>query len=257
MPANIRIRDLVTVPEIAPVEELQMQVWGKEPRSIVPVNLLYIAANCGGILLGAFHEETLVGFAFGLLGRKDGELYHASHMLGVLPDYRGSGIGEALKLRQRERALAQDLSRMTWTFDPLEARNAYLNLHKLGARTRIYGINVYGAMQDHLNRGLPSDRLTVEWLLRTPGIGRPQESSPPRRLLENRDGRPVLHAGALDQETPLAIAVPASLQRLKADDPQGAMAWRLAVRDAFCRAFALGYVAVDFRDGEYLLSCER
>jgi predicted GNAT superfamily acetyltransferase len=256
MPADIRIRDLITVPEITPIEDLQMQVWGKEPRSIVPVNLLYIAASSGGILLGAFDGETLIGFAFGLLGRRDGELYHASHMLGVLPDYRGSGVGEALKRRQRERALDQGLMRMTWTFDPLEARNAHLNLHKLGARTRTYGIDVYGAMQDDLNRGLPSDRLTVEWLLKSPGIGRPQASSRPKRLLENHDGLPFLQPDALVGGTPLSIAVPASLQALKADDSQGAVAWRLAVRDAFCRAFALGYVAVDFRDGEYVLSRE-
>jgi predicted GNAT superfamily acetyltransferase len=142
-----------------------------EPRGIVPGALMGVIASGGGILLAAYdrdHGDQPVGFVLGLLARRDGRLYHASHMLATDPAYQGRGIGAALERRQREAALAQGLDLMTWTFDPLIARNAHLNLHKLGAISRTYHEDYYGPMDDRFNGGLPTDRLLVEWRLDAP-----------------------------------------------------------------------------------------
>jgi predicted GNAT superfamily acetyltransferase len=234
------------------VEELQVQVWGGNPAWIVPSHILSAAVSSGGILLGAFEGERLVGFVFGLLGQREGRLYHASHMLGIHPDYQGRGLGARLKWRQRERALAQGLDLMTWTFDPIEARNAYFNLHKLGALSRVYQENLYGEMADQINRGMPSDRLLVEWHLRAT---RPiMEADARRPILANEDGSPVLQ---FDEEAigrSLTIAVPPSAQRLKKENPEAALAWRLATRRAFVWAFEHGYAAHDMDHNTYLLA---
>ena len=153
------------------IEDLQARAWEMEPRGIVPGALMGVIASGGGILLAAYdhdHGDQPVGFVLGLLARRDGRLYHASHMLATDPSYQGRGIGSALKRRQREAALAQGLDLMTWTFDPLIARNAHLNLHKLGAISRTYHEDYYGPMDDRFNGGLPTDRLLVEWRLDAP-----------------------------------------------------------------------------------------
>jgi chorismate synthase len=258
--AEITITDVHKPTQLRAVEELQMVVWGFEPRSVVPAHVLYTVSTSGGILLGAYAEESLVGFVLGFLGRREGRLYHASHMLGVHPDYRGRGIGAALKWRQRERALEQGLDLMTWTFDPLEARNAHLNLHTLGAYSRTYIEDLYGDLGDRLNRGLPTDRLVAEWELRNPLRLSPLAA--PISLLTNDAGKPLLQ---LDEQADPArvrgheaasvysVAIPANIQRLKREDPALSLAWRLAVRSALCWAFARGYVARDFVAGAYIL----
>jgi predicted GNAT superfamily acetyltransferase len=211
-----------------------------------------IVAEYGGILLGARVDGQLTGFVLGFLGRENGELFHASHMLGVLPDSRQLGIGAALKWRQREVALAQGIDLMRWTFDPLEARNAHLNLHKLGAVGMTYRRDYYGSMNDELNRGLPSDRLIVEWRLHE--SARPVgDLRQPRPLLFDRDGSPELQPAALDAGGPVCIQIPRDVQQIKSVALQDSLHWRLSVREAFTAAFAAGYTASDFRGGAYLL----
>lgn len=262
---DITIEEVRDPARLVAIEGMQMDVWGMTERDIVPANLLQIIGSSGGIVLAAYDRsapkdqdgraavERPVGFVLGLLGRRDDRLYHASHMLATVPAYRGRGIGERLKRRQRELATAQGLSLMTWTFDPLVARNAYFNLHKLGATSSMYYEDYYGAMDDQLNSGLPTDRLLVEWRLRDAAPPPPalQRASIP--ILADEGGTPLLRIDRLPDGAPLAVRVPADIARVKDADPDRASAWRLALRQALSWAFARGYRARDFVDGAYVL----
>ena len=250
--AAVTVEELRGIEHAREVETLQMEIWGSSDAWIVPAHVLYIVSDYGGILLGARVDGRLVGFVLGFLARQNGRLFHASHMLGVLPTCQLQGIGAALKWRQREVARVQGLDLMTWTFDPLESRNAHFNLHKLGAISRTYRENYYGAMQDALNRDLPSDRLLVEWNLHD-SPERPAVATEPQTILHNREGIPELHLESVQLDRPIAIEIPRDLQRLKHETPEAAVVWRLAVRQAFSLALRQGYEARDFRDGAYVL----
>ena len=164
------IRDLTTYAEMLMVHQVQQTIWGTQGTNLgLYPPVLNTAAKNGGVVLGAFDVQTdeMVAFLFGFLGRSPGgPLMLCSQVMGVLPAWRNLGVGEALKQAQRDRVLAQDLDLITWTFDPLETRNAYLNLHKLRGIGRQYLRDVYGRNFGALNAGLPSDRLLVEWWVR-------------------------------------------------------------------------------------------
>ncbi len=252
---GVTIEDVHDLPRLRAMEDLQAAVWGHDNRTVVPGHLLALTAHTGGIVLGAFDGAEPVGFAFGLLGREGDRLYHASHMLGIHPRLQGGGIGAALKWRQRERALEQGLDLMTWTFDPLEARNAYFNLHKLGVVGREYREDFYGEMDDELNRGLPSDRLYVEWRLNRTSAA-DDRGYPPRSALSivtSSGDRPVLAIPPQHPGLPVLIEAPRNIQRLKGQNIEIAQAWRQAQRKAFTWAFGKGYLADDFRDGAFVL----
>jgi predicted GNAT superfamily acetyltransferase len=254
-PPGVTIEDVADVPRLREMEELQVLVWGGGSQTVVPAHLLHVIATSGGIVLGAYQGGRLIGFVLGLLAQRDGHLYHASHMLGIHPDLQGSGIGAALKWRQRERALAQGLDLMTWTFDPLEARNAHLNLHKLGAISRTYLENAYGAMEDRLNRGLPSDRLSVEWWLRSAPPVRPSPpAATPVPILSEQSGAPLLRLAPGSLGLPLSVQAPPDIQQIKREDEGLALRWRLALRRALTWAFDRGYVIRDFVRCAYLLT---
>jgi predicted GNAT superfamily acetyltransferase len=248
----VSIEELRGIDAAREVAALQQRIWSAEDGWVVPPHALMIVAEYGGILLGARVDGELTGFVLGFLGCEDGVLFHASHMLGVLPDSRQLGIGAALKWRQREVALAQGIELMRWTFDPLEARNAHFNLHKLGAVGRTYRVDYYGPMNDGLNRDLPSERLIVEWRLRDAGDSAP-DRRPLQPLLLDRGGSPELHSDALVGGGPICIQIPHDVQQIKSVVPRIALQWRLAVREAFTAALSAGYVATDFRDGAYVL----
>lgn len=248
----IEIEQLSGIARAREVEKLQMEIWSAAEGWIVPSHVLLIVSDYGGILLGARVDGILAGFVLGFLARNQDRYFHASHMLGVLPGYRRHGIGAALKRYQREVAREQGLDLMRWTFDPLEARNAYLNLHKLGAVCREYRHDYYGPMQDALNRDLPSDRLLVEWDLRAPER-RPELDGAPQTILRNREGSPELQTDAVVAGPPLAIEIPSDVQTIKSEAPELALSWRLAVRQAFSVALSQGYQACDFQDGRYVL----
>jgi len=239
------------------LEELQARAWEMEPRGIVPGALMGIIASGGGILLAAYdrdHGSRPVGFVLGLLARRDGRLYHASHMLATDPAYQGRGIGAALKRRQREVALTQGLDLMTWTFDPLIARNAHLNLHKLGAISSAYYEDYYGPMDDRFNGGLPTDRLLVEWRLNDPVPPVPLSlPAPPTPILVAEGGKPILRLERALVGAPLSVWVPRDSTAIKERDSAAALDWRLALRRALSWAFAHGYVARDFSAGAYVL----
>ena len=277
---EIEIRPLRTHSEYRAVEELQREVWGLEEVEVIPDHLLITAQKNGGLVLGAFEPspdgaERLVGFVFGFLGMTpEGRLKHCSHMAGVLPACRDRGLGYRLKLAQRKHVLSQGIDLITWTFDPLQSRNARLNFHKLGVICRTYIRDLYGPMRDAINVGIPSDRFQVEWHIASERVARrlrgegvfPSLSA----LLE--EGVPILNP-ALPGDLPrppertlslegerVLIQIPAHFQAVKAADMGLARAWRLHTRALFEAAFGAGYTAVDllYEGGRscYLLSIE-
>jgi predicted GNAT superfamily acetyltransferase len=249
---GIQVDQLRGVAQAREVERLQMEIWGTSPAWIVPSHALLIVSEYGGILLGARAGDKLVGFVLGFLARADGKLFHASHMLGVLPAFQHHGIGAALKWRQRNIAREQGLDLIRWTFDPLESRNAYLNFHKLGTVCGRYRADYYGPMPDSLNRDLPSDRLLVDWHVRDEDR-RTHAAGAPVPILRNREGSPELQTDGLPAGGPVAIEIPRDMQTIKHETPDLALSWRLAVRQAFSQCFGQGYVACDFRDSAYIL----
>ena len=146
---------------------LQKEVWNFSDAELVPLRMFVVADKVGGQVMGAFDGNVLVGFALSVPGTRTGHVYLHSHMLAVRKDYRNSGLGRRLKLMQREDALARGIELIEWTFDPLEIKNAYLNIEKLGAIVRRYNINQYGITSSPLQGGLPSDRLIAEWWLKS------------------------------------------------------------------------------------------
>jgi predicted GNAT superfamily acetyltransferase len=165
----ISVRELGAHEELREVVALQKTIWGFDDADLLPLRMLVVATKIGGHLLGAFADERMIAFCLAIPGLKpDGKPYLHSHMLGVLPEYRNTGVGRQLKLRQREDALARGIDLIEWTFDPLEIKNAHFNLERLGAIVRRYLRNQYGASSSPLHGGLPTDRLVAEWWIREP-----------------------------------------------------------------------------------------
>lgn len=258
---DVIIRPLHDIAEFQAAEAVQHAVWSGDEMLIVPAHLLLTAAHNGGVVLGAWEERNLVGFVFGFLGVQSADemvasgLKHCSHMLAVLPAYRNQHIGFRLKWAQRQHVLAQGLDLITWTYDPLEARNAHLNINRLGAVCRTYLPNLYGEMQDALNQGLPSDRFQVDWWIASQRVvqrqqGRPPSPSdalPPSPILNpsrtepNRDHpQPGPQPGPPFPSRPW-VEIPADFQGLKRADTALALAWRLHTRALFTTLFSHGY----------------
>ena len=274
------VREMRTHEEFRAVERLQREVWGLPEVDVVPDHLLITVQKNGGWVLGAFErgpsgEERLVGFVFGFVGlTPQGKVKHCSHMAGVAPSRRDRNIGYLLKLAQRRRVLEQGLDLITWTFDPLESRNAHLNFRKLGVVCRTYIRELYGPMRDALNVGVASDRFEVEWHIASPRVEerlRPGWRGPSLSDLLAQ-GVPVVNPAVADdlprpseRIAPLEgdrflVEIPARFQAIKRADMGLARAWREHTRRIFEAAFGRGYVAVDhlFEAGRscYLLERE-
>ena len=251
----ITIRPLTTVDEYRACQEIQRRAWGiTEDGYVVPVATMISVQHAGGLVLGAFAGERLAGFAFGYLGRVRGRWVLYSQLTGVDPTVQDRGVGGRLKLGQRAWAKSQGLDLVAWSFDPLQAGNANFNLHRLGAFSRTYEVNYFGERTDALNVGLDTDRLLVEWPVEdTPRAW--QQNGEARDLVAtewtaDRRCRPQHLAGSPEHAAgcaELRLDIPPDITALKARDPDLARAWQHAVRDAFRRAFAAGYVAMDFR----------
>jgi predicted GNAT superfamily acetyltransferase len=279
---DVEIRLVQSHEEYRAVEQIQREVWGLEEVEVVPDHLLVTAQKNGGLVLGAFDLSSgqkggqLVGFVFGLVGLSpDGKIKHCSHMTGVAPDYQNQNLGYHLKLAQREHVLMQGLDLITWTFDPLESRNAYLNFRKLGVTCQTYLRDLYGSMRDTLNIALPSDRFQVDWHIASTHVADRLSGKCNFRRLSSlgAEGVPLLnHTLSGDpprpeevalpiQGTRLLIQIPAHFQTLKTADMELARAWRLQTRALFEAAFAEGYVTTDllFEDEQsyYLLEKNR
>jgi chorismate synthase len=236
---------------------IQEEVWSGDVT--VPPQLMLAAAHNGGfVALGyADGDPAAAGFVFGFLGIRDFHFRHHSHMLAVREPYRGSSLAVDLKQAQRDHCLDQGIEIIGWTMDPLEARNATFNFTKLGAYTREYHRDFYGAMPDKLNAGLPSDRIYVEWPIghdRTYKRLKGEDHAPSLEDAEKEQIAYLLAAngdrpGALAQiadESHLLVAIPRAFQELKARDAGLALEWRMAARGAFEAAFSRGYAAVEF-----------
>jgi predicted GNAT superfamily acetyltransferase len=253
--------------DMTAVEDLQRIVWPGSETEIVPTHMLITAIHNGGIVLGAFSGETIVGFNFGFPGLDmlpDGpHPKHCSHMLGVHPDWRDSGVGFALKRAQWQMVRHQGLDHVTWTYDPLLSRNAYLNIARLGAVCNTYRRSEYGDMRDGLNAGLPTDRFQVDWWLTTTRVERrlsrrsrgtlkleqfaKAELQPLYALHIGTDGlpRPPEHFSPISAAILLA-EIPPDFMALKADDFALARDWRFFTREVFETTFAEGYLITDF-----------
>jgi len=273
----VSLRYLSTLADCRAVVGIQEAVWGRDGET-VPASVLFVSAKRGGVLIGAFEQagadaaprlEDLVGFVWSLPGiREPGERTHWSHMLGVLPLFRGAGVGERLKWAQRERVLAQGVELVEWTFDPLQAANAHFNLNVLGAVGASYGVDVYGSLAGPLHRGTPTDRLIVDWAIGSPHVDRRRRAraGDPDLAVRSAD---VASAPILIRTTPVAewvavaaveprfdtrrvsVPVPPRFSEMQQQATDLAMAWRLAAREVMTAAFDAGYRAVDFlRDRE-------
>jgi predicted GNAT superfamily acetyltransferase len=276
---SIEIRPLQTGEEYRAVEDLQRNVWGAEDVEIIPHDVLITAQKNGGGVLGAFDvtdgAEELIGFTFAFIGLTlANEVKLCSHMAGVARGHQDRNVGTLLKLAQRRQALERGLNLITWTFDPLESRNARFNFHKLGVTCNTFLANVYGEMRDELNAGLPSDRFQVDWRIASDRVEEcikgAQENFVPSAL--RAEGVPLLNPpagveggliqparriGTIDGSR-LLVEIPANFQQIKARDFATASAWRGHVRDLFEEVYRHGYTAVDLlvEDGRsfYLLT---
>ncbi len=244
--AEVRIEPVSSLEHMQRCVDLQVAIWGYADGDVIPRRVFVVAQRIGGQVLGAFDGETMVGFAMGLPGYRAGAAYLHSHMLAVLPEYRNAGLGRRLKLAQREDAMERGFDLMEWTFDPLDIKNAYLNLGRLGAIARRYEPDFYGASSSPLQGGLPTDRLYAEWWLRSERVS--------KRLAEGVD------ENAQDAEVVERVHVPAGVDRWKADPQQRQRALDLQMRnrEAFQSAFGRGLAAIGYErdaagDGSFLL----
>jgi predicted GNAT superfamily acetyltransferase len=265
--ADVVIREVEEGNEIRAVEELQKEVWGLPDLDVVPFTQLIAAKAAGGVLIGAFNNGALVGFAYGFVGCENGQMTHHSHMLAVKPAYRNLSLGYKLKRAQRDLVLAQGITEMTWTFDPLQSLNAYFNFGRLGVLSDRYLVDFYGTDAASFLHRNGTDRLWVSWPLASRRVVERLETS-----AEEADVRPMIKlVESGDNNTPLSsdielknagdhvsIEIPSDINGLGQRDPDLAAAWRIATRTAFAEAFSVGYVAVDFirgaKSGSYILS---
>jgi predicted GNAT superfamily acetyltransferase len=264
------IQIIENIQEMHQVEDLQRQVWQESETDIVPAHLMNSAVHNGGLLLGAFIDQDLVGFVFGFPGlytTPDGpRLKHYSSMLGVRPQWRDQGMGFALKRAQWQMVRHQGIDRITWTFDPLLSRNAWLNITRLGAVSNAYLCDFYGKMNDILNQGLPTDRFDVDWWVNSQRVNRRLSRKRrndltlvhymsggalvynPAEMDANHLPHPaennVVHVGK--DLTFLLVEIPADFPALKAADIKLGLKWRLHSRAIFEDLFKAGYLVTDF-----------
>jgi predicted GNAT superfamily acetyltransferase len=236
----IELRRLTGLAEFSEVLRLQQAVWGFEDIELLPMRFLVVVDRIGGHVFGACDGDRMVGFCFAVPGVKpEGRPYLHSHMLGVLPEYRNLGIGQSLKLRQREEALSRGIELIEWTFDPLELKNAFFNIERLGVIVRRYSENHYGVTASPLHGGLPTDRCIAEWWIAAPRVRSILAGEPVRRAHEER------------------IVYPADIARLRSQRPDHAREIQRSNGESFQRAFARGLAVTGFErdgaEGRYLL----
>lgn len=283
------IRPPRTIEDYRGIEQLQRSIWNMDDIRVVPDNILITAHRNGGVLLIAYDHslhtvptdpfdtadsaDRMIGFVFGFVGLHEGKPKHCSHQAGVLRAYQNRGIGYRLKLAQRDYVLAQGIDHITWTFDPLESRNAAFNLRKLGAISTTYIPNIYGIMRDQFHAGLPSDRFQVDWYLTSPRvtdrIAHPRAPDPDAdtTLLANtpiisammRNTLPYPSEDSSAQLLQMSengiphilVQIPSDFQAIKAADLSLAQTWRQHTRHLFSTAFAHGYATVDMISMEH------
>ncbi|MGC9210087.1 MAG: hypothetical protein ACP5FT_02325 [Acidilobus sp.] len=259
----IRIERLRRAEDLRKVVEVQISAWGMDPSSCeaVPAHMLKALVENGGLVLGAFDGDRLIGFSAGWFVLSPEGPYFYSHMTGVVEDRKYSGVGFELKMAQRREVLASGVRLIKWTFDPLQSLNANFNLNKLGAVFRKYVRSYYGEIRDSINAGLETDRAIAEWHLdsrnvelKTSGLLR---TPPAEELVRLGAHVAVRHEGPRGQERPVGpdlsrspgivlVGVPYQISKIAEASPGMAKAWREATRTAYEAYLAEGYVASDF-----------
>jgi predicted GNAT superfamily acetyltransferase len=237
------IRPCRSLEELSAAVEIQKEIWGYAERELYPLRLFVNLTRIGGHVLGAFSSEgRLVGFVASMPAWHHGRRFYHSLSLGVLPGHENLGLGRALKLAQRRAAMRAGIPRIEWTFDPLRAKNAYLNVQRLGVIARRYLADHYGRVESRLQMGLPSDRVIAEWWLKSARVKRAVAGKPPRSA----------------KKQPVAdVLIPANVGALFQSCPEEARAWQLTVRQDLQRHFARGLAITGFvfdhKSARYLL----
>ncbi|MBS1833176.1 MAG: GNAT family N-acetyltransferase [Acidobacteria bacterium] len=231
----IGVRQLFDLEEFREAVALQEAVWGFAERDLVPVRSFVVANKIGGHSFGAYDDDRMVGFLYGIpaFHGPENTPYIHSQMLGVLPEYRNAGLGRLMKLAQREEALNRKLSLVEWTFDPLEIKNAFFNMERLGAVVRRFSLNFYGATTSHLHGGLPTDRCVAEWWVNSPRANAIVAGEPfARNPVEAR------------------ISVPNDIADLRTEDPSQARAIQQQVSEQFVENIGKGLAVIGFERSE-------
>lgn len=239
---TVELRNCTTLDDFRACLALQKEIWGFSDVELVPLRVFSLAPKIGGQVVGAWDGGTMIGFALSIPGSRNGHSYLHSHMVGVREAYRNTGLGRRIKLFQREEAMARGFELMEWTFDPLEIKNAYFNLDRLGAIARRYNINQYGITSSPLQGFLPTDRLVAEWWLTSNQV------------------RSALAGKQPEFETELRIVVPAEVYSWKSEPAtrNRAADVQLRNRDQFLTAFSKGLACLGYErdtngNGAFLL----
>lgn len=255
---TLTIQPATTIEHCRQVEDLQYRIWGGDPIDVVPDHILITFAKNQGTVLLALEDGQPVGFCYSFMATtKQGGLKHCSHQAGVLPTTQAKGVGYQLKMAQRQAVLKQGIDLISWTFDPMLALNANLNIGKLGAISHIYEEKLYGEMRTDINDGLDSDRLEVAWWLNSPQVQAKVNNTASPPSLSNAG---IVNAATLNGRGQLipadnpssftepahCIQIPDHIQQLKASDLPLAVAWQQQIRTLFQTAFAQGYTITDF-----------
>lgn len=218
------IRPVTSITDLQGCVELQREAWGVADLDVIPVRMLVTQNRIGGLVLGAFDKDRLVGFVNAMPGIRDGMPYWYSQMLGVAKDYWNTGLGSQLKIAQRDQARQRGLALIEWTYDPLESKNAHLNIVKLGVIIRRYYVNLYGATTSRLQQGLESDRVIAEWWI-----------DRPRARLDGEVRR---------------VFIPADIQSLKKQSLKSAQDIQVRVREQFLKNFEDDFYVAGFERKE-------
>lgn len=237
---QIPVRPCTTLEEFGCCVDLQRTIWGFNEADLVSREVFVVAAKIGGQVFGAYEGRRMVGFLLAFPGYREGRAYLHSHMTAVQAEYRDRGIGRRLKFLQREDALARGIDLVEWTFDPLELKNAFFNIERLGAIVRHYVPNQYGRTTSPLHAGLPTDRLVAEWWLRSPRVEQALQGKPQRPGADCR-----------------RVVIPNSVNELRTTNTPAAESIQTQAREEFLQWFNRGYAVTGFErgkeSGSYLL----
>jgi predicted GNAT superfamily acetyltransferase len=254
---EFEIRPFSALEDFSACVRMQQDTWGPGFSECVPVAILKVSQILDGVVAGAYDEDgELLGFIYGLTGPRDGEIVHWSDMLAVRPDLQGSGLGWRLKAYQREVLLERGITTMFWTFDPLESRNAYLNLNKLGAVACEYVCDMYGQTDSPLHHGIGTDRFVPRWDMASESVEARMAGDATTLPEVSEEGAvralgPRRGEGHLLPDEPVIgltashvlVAIPESIQAIKDDSIDSAVAWRQATRTVFTDYLSRGYEA--------------
>jgi predicted GNAT superfamily acetyltransferase len=258
-PKNILIRDLHSFEDLSRLKAVEKEVWGLADEDVLPLTMVIACRAAGSIFVGAFDQDKLVGFAFGIFGQEQGRTTIHSHLLAVLEPYRRLNLGFRLKQAQRDRALALGVREMTWTYDPLQSRNAHFNFAKLGIVADTYKLDFYGPQTSSMLHQNGTDRLWARWLLNSRRVrdrlagkdSRAETIDALRHLAPlvrfNGDGRPARAelAESLVRQR-VSIEIPGDILEVERTDMGLAREWRAATRWAFSEALKAGFFVAEY-----------